>query len=140
LELVSEGSDSFNLGWLTNFKCRFSQDGTSGKSLLSTIARGRTVSTTERIEPADIDVSEFAGAYVSAELQKTFRFSRGRAGLVAEKFLGEADVRLVALDKDLFGFDRGFILFTRYPDGAVSGFKLMTYATDTYLGSKFVKI
>ena len=140
LELVAEGSDSFNLGWLTNFKCRFSQDGTSGKSLLSTIARGRTVSTTERIEPADIDVSEFAGAYVSAELQRTFRFSRSGAGLVAEKFLGKEDVRLAALDKDLFGLDRGFILFTRYPDGAVSGFKLMTYATDTYLGSKFVKI
>jgi len=140
LELVPEGSDTFNLGWLTILQCRFSRDKTSGNSVLSTIARGRTVSTAARIEPADIDVSEFAGAYVSVELQKTFRFSRVLSDLIAEKFLGEADVRLAALDKDLFGFDRGFILFTRYPDGSVSGFKLMTYATDTYFGSRFVKI
>jgi len=128
------------MGVLTIFKCRFSPSGTAEKTTLSTVVRGRTASTLGRIAPLDADVTEFAGAYVSTELQKSYRFRCGPDGLTAEKFLDRADARLTQLDKDLFGFDRGFILFTRYPDGAISGFKLMTYATDTFLGSKFVRL
>ena len=140
LELVPEGSDSFNLGWLTYFKGRFSPRGASGKPTLTTVIRGRIGSTLEKIEPADTDVSEFAGIYVSTELQKSYCFRCNAVRLTAEKFLGGGDVRLTPLDKDLFGYDGGLLLFSRYPDGAVSGFKLMTFATDTFFGSRFVRI
>jgi len=140
LELVPEDSDSFNLGWMPFSKCRISPAAASGKLTLSTVIRGRTASTLEKIEPLDEDVSGFVGVYMSTELQKSFRFHRSPDGLTAEKFLGGGDVRLTPLDKDLFGYDGGFILFSRYPDGSIYGFKLMTYATDTFMGSRFIKI
>lgn len=84
-------------------------------------------------------VGEYAGYYASVELQKTFRFSASGAGLTAEKFLGEADLPLIPLAPDLFGWERGFIGFTRDRDGSISGFKLTTKDTDLSFGSLFVK-
>jgi hypothetical protein len=60
--------------------------------------------------------------------------------LTAEKFLGDADLPLFTLQKDLFGWARGFIEFQRDKDGSIAGFKLATKETDAYFGSLFVRI
>ncbi|MDH4272985.1 MAG: hypothetical protein OEW18_13515, partial [Candidatus Aminicenantes bacterium] len=140
LELVPEGPGSFHLGWLPELKCRFSPDETDGRLVLTTSRGDRILSTAKRIEPDKSDASEYEGFYSSVELQRTFRFSRNESGLVAEKFLGDADVRMIPLEKDLFGCELGFLNFGRYPDGSISGFKLMTYDVDTYFGSMFIRI
>ena len=138
-QLVPEGPDFYNLGYLTLFKCRFSRDEKDGTLTLTTMRSGRPLAQAKKIEAHDADVSEYEGFYTSVELQKTFHFSVTPSGLTAEKFLGDAYSRMVPLEKDLFGFDRGFVEFTRYPDGTISGFKLVTKDVDTYFGSKFVK-
>jgi CubicO group peptidase (beta-lactamase class C family) len=140
LELVPEGSDSFHLGWLPEFKCRFSPDKKDGPLVLTTSRGNRILSAANRIEPDKTHVSEYEGHYSSVELQKTFKFSQNESGLVAEKFLGEADIPMIPLEKDIFGCELGFLSFHRYPDGSISGFKIMTYNVDTYFGSRFIKI
>jgi hypothetical protein len=49
-------------------------------------------------------------------------------------------MRMIPLEKDIFGCELGFLSFLRYPDGSISGFKLMTYNVDTYFGSRFIRI
>jgi len=70
-----------------------------------------------------VQSSEYAGSYTSVELQKTFRLSWGPKGLIAEKFLGDTDLRLTPLESDLFGLDRSLIKFMRGTPGAITGFK-----------------
>ena len=140
LELVPEGPGIFHLGFRPEFMCRFSPGETDGRLVLTTSRGERILSTAKRIEPDKIDASAYEGFYSSVELQKTFRFSRNESGLVAEKFLGDADVRMIPLEKDLFGCELGFLNFSRYPDGSISGFKLMTYNVDAYFGSRFTRI
>jgi CubicO group peptidase (beta-lactamase class C family) len=138
--LVPESPGVYNLGYLTAFKCRFSLDEKDGTLSLTTLRNGRALSVAKKIEAQDIDVSEYTGHYTSVELQRTFSFSLTPSGLTAEKFLGNKSVRMIPLEKDLFGFDQGFLEFTRYPDGTISGFKLVTKDVDTYFGSKFIKL
>ncbi len=86
-----------------------------------------------------MNLSEYEGFYTSVELQKTFHFSKTSSDISAENFLGKTSARMVYLEKDLFGFDHGFAEFTRYPDGTISGFKLVTKDVDSFFGSKFIK-
>jgi len=139
-QLIPESPDVYILGYISAFKCRFSIDEKDGVQSLTILRNGRSISSAKKIETQDIDVSEYAGYYTSVELQKTFCFSTTLSGLTVEKFLGNESVRMIPLEKDLFGFDQGFLEFTRYPDGTISGFKLVTKDVDTYFGSKFIKL
>ena len=140
LEMVPQGADWFALGYQRASRCRYTAAGKDGRPALAVFFRGHAVGTALKIDPPVVDVSAFAGSFVSLELQKTFRFSPGAAGLTAEKFLGDVDVPLIALEKDLFGCERGFVLFTRSGEGAISGFKLLTRDTDIFFGSMFIKL
>jgi len=60
--------------------------------------------------------------------------------LIAEQFLGHADLVVTPLEKDLFGFERGFVKFTRDANGSITGFRLMTRHVDAFLGSNFVRL
>lgn len=140
LEMVPQGEDSFNLGNLAFSKCRYAVAGKDGRSALTIFFRDRVSGTASRIDSPRYDTSEYGGSFTSVELQKTYRFSSGPAGLKAEKFLGNADIPLIILEKDLFGCERGFVLFNRSVDGAISGFTLLTKDTDSFFGSKFIKL
>ncbi len=140
LEMVPQGGDSFGLGYLSVLQCRYTVAGKDGRPALMSFFNGRATGTALKIDPLSVNTSEYGGCYTSVELQKTYRFSPGPAGLTAEKFLGQANLPMVFLEKDLFGFERGFVLFTRSVDGAISGFTLMTEDTDSFFGSKFIKL
>ncbi len=140
LEMVPQGADSFQLGRLSAFTCRYSSGGESGKPTLEAFVQDRSRGKAVKMEARDIDSSAYGGFFESVELQKTFRFIAGPKGLTAERFLGGEDVPLVFLEKDLFGWRRGFLRFTRSADGGISGFILMTKDTDTFFGSRFVKL
>jgi CubicO group peptidase (beta-lactamase class C family) len=139
-ELVARSEDTFQFGNRPGFECRTALDPKNGRRTLVTLRNGRALASAEALDPQNRDTSEYAGFFTSVELQKTFRLSPGPEGLVAEKFLGDGDLLFILLEKDLFGFGRGFVKFDRDSDGAVSGFRLMTKDVDTYFGSKFIKI
>jgi hypothetical protein len=138
--LIPESPDVYSLGYNSAFKCRFFIDDKDGAQSLTILRSGRSISSAKKIEKQDINLSEYVGHYTSVELQKTFSFSTTLSDLTVGKFLGNESVRMITLEKDLFGFDQGFLEFTRYPDGTISGFKLVTKDVDTYFGSKFIKI
>jgi len=140
IRLVPESPDIYSLGHLPVFKCRFSIDEKDRALSFSILRSGRALSSAKKIETQNINVSEYAGHYTSVELQKNFSFSPTLSGLTVEKFLGNESLRMIPLEKDLFGFDQGSLEFTRYPDGTISGFKLVTKDVDTYFGSKFTKL
>jgi hypothetical protein len=140
LQLVPESPDVFALGYLTNMKCQFTRDEKDGVLTLATLRNGHSVSVAKKIEAKKLNLSEYDGFYTSVELQETFRFSETSSGISAENFLGKTSVRMVCLEKDLFGFDFGFAEFMRYPDGTILGFKLVKKDLDLYMGSKFIKL
>jgi hypothetical protein len=139
-ELVPKSEDVLQFGNRAGLECRLVEDQKGGRPMLTTFRNGRSVAEARSIEPQNVESSEYAGSYTSIELQKTFRLSWGPKGLIAEKFLGDADLRLTPLENDLFGFDRGLIKFGRGAPGAITGFKLITKDVDAFFGSKFVKI
>ncbi len=139
-QLIPESPDVFKLGYLTNMKCHFFRDEKDGVLTFTTLRNGRPLSSAKKIEARDMNLSEYEGFYTSVELQKTFHFSEISSGISAENFLGKTSAPMVYLEKDLFGFDHGFAEFTRYPDGTISGFKLVTKDVDSFLGSKFIKL
>jgi len=139
-QLIPESPDVFKLGYLTAMKCHFFRDEKDGVLTFTTLRNGRPLSSAKKIEARDMNLSEYEGFYTSVELQKTFHFSEISSGISAENFLGKTSARMVYLEKDLFGFDYGFAEFTRYPDGTISGFKLVTKDVDSFLGSIFIKL
>lgn len=140
LEMVPKGSDTFQLGHLSAFSCRYSSGGETGRPVLENFAGDRSRGQAVRIDVQEFDSSAYGGDYASVELQRTFRITPGPKALTAEKFLGEEDLPLIFLEKDLFGWARGYIRFTRSADGGISGFILMTKHTDTFFGSRFIKL
>ncbi len=140
LRLFAERDGSFSAGWPARFTCRFAPGETEGGLVLTRSRGDRVLSTAKRIEAGKAAASEFAGSYSSVELQKTYRFVEKGTGLVAEKFLDDADLELIALDKDVFGSEKGLLLFSRYADGSISGFTFVAPGLDALIGSKFVKI
>lgn len=82
-----------------------------------------TFTRTERYHPTAAELAEYAGTYQSAELGTAWTvrleggklFAKGRA-------VGESE--LTAAMKDGFQMPRGFLVFTRGPNGRVNGFNL----------------
>jgi hypothetical protein len=140
MELIPIGEDSFYLSYNTSFRCTFPLDEKGSVSRLSASRNGRVFNQAERYSPGRVDLSEFGGNFTSLELQKTFHFDANRNDLRAESFLGEPGVALVPLEKDVFGFDRGFVRFTRAREGLIDGFEVFTKDTDKTFGSRFIKI
>ncbi len=56
-----------------------------------------------------------------------------------EKFV-QSSMNLVYLEKNIFGFDEGFIEFVRDNDEAISGFNVFTINCYRGMGSKFIGI
>ncbi len=140
LELIPEGPGAFRAAGPSGMRLVFSREGKDGRPSLATSFRGRDTGTLPRVVPPAVDFRSFAGDYSSVELQRTFRFAAGPAGLTARDFLGTGDVALTPLDEDLFGFEKGFVRFTRARDGAITGFTAWTKDTDFMSGSTFVRL
>jgi hypothetical protein len=91
------------------------------------------------VPSAGLDLSVYEGLYYSVELQNTLRLTAGDKGLVADEFLGEKDVSLTQVEKDVFGYAGGFLIFHRYEDGGIRDFKLENENVDRLLGSFFIR-
>jgi CubicO group peptidase (beta-lactamase class C family) len=139
MELIPVSAESFYLSHNTSFRCTFARDEKGAVTGLSASRNGRVFNQAERCGPGSGDLSDLAGFYTSVELQKTFHLETAGQALKAEDFLGEAGAALVPLEKDVFGFDRGFIRFERDREGLIDGFEVFTKNTDGYFGSRFIK-
>jgi hypothetical protein len=139
-ELTPLGDGAFQLTHNPSFRCDFAAEPASGIIRLSASRNGRAFNTAERCIPDQFELSAYSGVYTSLELQKSFRFEAADAVLKVRDFLGEREVLLFPLEKDLFGFPRGFIRFHRDAKGTLDGFDVFTKDTDKMFGSKFIKI
>ncbi len=139
-ELVPKSRGIVQFGNRVGLECRVAEDPKDGRRILTTLRNGRTIAEAKAVKPQEVQSSEYAGSFASVELQRTFRLSRGPKGLVAENFLGDADLPLTPLESDLFGLDCGLIKFIRGAHGGITGFKLMTKDVDSFFGAKFVKV
>jgi len=140
MELTPITADTYYWSHNTSFRCVFSSDEKGGISALSVFRRDRVLNQAERLRLGGLENLDYAGYYTSLEMQRTSRFRIVEKDLLAEGFLGETRVRLEPLEKDVFGFDRGFIRFIRDKDNAITGFEVFTKDTDGYFGSRFIKI
>jgi CubicO group peptidase (beta-lactamase class C family) len=139
-ELVPKGRGTVQFGNRVGLECRVTEDPEDRRRILTTLRNGRTVAEAKAVKPQNVQSSQYTGSFTSVELQRTFRFSCKPKGLVAEKFLGDADLPLTPLESDLFGLDCGLIKFERGAHGGITGFKLMTKDVDSFFGAKFVKV
>ncbi len=139
-ELVPKGRGIVQFGHRVGLECHLTEDPKDGRRILTTLRKGRTIAEAKAVEPQNAPSSEYAGSFTSVELQRTFRLSSGPKGLVAERFLSDADLPLAPLESDLFGLDWGLIKFERGAHGGITGFKLMTKDVDSFFGARFVKI
>lgn len=141
LALTPLGEGAFQLGHVPAFACTFTGDGPGGAARLTASRHDRAFNEADRlVEPVAVDAATYAGWYTSLDLQRTFHLAAVPEGLVAADFLGESAVRFVPLDKDLFGYSRGFLRFLRDRDGALDGFEVFSKDTDGYFGSRFIRI
>jgi CubicO group peptidase (beta-lactamase class C family) len=140
MELTPISADLFYLSHNTSFRCTFARDEKGAVSRLSASRNGRVFNQAERCDRGLVDLSEFTGYYTSLELQETFHLDISQNDLRADNFLGEPSVTLMPLEKDVFGFDHGFIRFKRDRDGLIDGFEVFTKDTDKFFGSRFIKI
>ena len=88
---------------------------------------------------ADLNLSEYSGYYYSLELQRAYRFSMKDNHLITSDFPGTEKAVFVPLEKDMFGFNQGYLVFHRYEDGEIRDFKLQTPQVDDAMGSLFIK-
>jgi CubicO group peptidase (beta-lactamase class C family) len=139
-ELVPKGRGIVQFGNRVGLECRVTEDPKDGRRILTTLRNGRTIAEAKAVEPQNVQPSEYSGSFTSVELQRTFHLSCQPKGLIAEKFLGDADLPLTPLESDLFGLDCGLIKFERGARGGITGFKLMTKDVDSFFGAKFVKV
>jgi len=93
-ELVPKSPGIAQFGNRVGLDCRVAEDPKDGRRVLTTFRNGRTVAGARAMEPQNAQSSEYTGSYTSVELQETFRLSWGPKGLIAEKFLGDIDLRL----------------------------------------------
>jgi hypothetical protein len=140
MELTPITADTYYWSYNTSFRCVFSSDEKGGISTLSVSRGDRVLNQAERLRMGGLEDFDYAGYYTSVEMQRTSCFRIVENDLLAEDFLGETSVRLVPLEKDVFGFDRGFIRFMRDNDNAITGFETFTKDTDAYFGSRFIRI
>ena len=140
MELTPITAYTYYWGHNTSFRCVFSSDEKGGISALSVSRRDRVLNQAERLRPGGLEDFDYAGYYTSVEMQRTSCFRIVENDLLAEDFLGETRTKLVPLEKDVFGFDRGFIRFLRDNDNAITGLEAYTKDTDAYFGSRFIKI
>jgi CubicO group peptidase (beta-lactamase class C family) len=139
-ELIARGEGTFDVDGRPGLQWRFADesDGTARK--LEVLRGGIVRDTGRRITPpADLDLSQYEGAYFSVELQKTYRFAAAVDHLTTPDFLGVRGEVFVPLRKDLFGFAGGFLVFHRDATGELRDFRLATEGVAEALGSKFVR-
>jgi CubicO group peptidase (beta-lactamase class C family) len=139
-ELTPLDGGHFQLSHNPSFRCDLAAEPGAGIIRLSASRNGRTFNTAERCIPDTFEVSAYAGVFTSLELQKSFRVEVADTVLKVRDFLGERKILLVPLEKDLFGFPRGFIRFHRDAQGSLDGFDVFTKDTDRMFGSRFIKI
>jgi CubicO group peptidase (beta-lactamase class C family) len=140
MELIPFVEDTFYLSHDNRFRCVFSPDKNDGTLTMSSMRNGRTFAKAKRYESKETIDKEYEGSFTSLELQKTTTFIVGSNALMADNLLGKSNVKLTFLEKDLFGFEHGFIEFKRDKDGIISEFAVFTKDTDRGFGSKWIKI
>lgn len=140
MELIPFVKDTFYLSHDNRFRCVFSTDKNDGTLIMSSMRNGRAYATAKRVDSRDPVNIEYAGSYTSLELQRTTRFMVNSNILIADKLLGGTNVKLIYLEKDLFGFEYGFIEFKRDKNGDLNEFAVFTKDTDRGFGSKWIKI
>jgi hypothetical protein len=139
-ELTPLDGGRFQLSHNPSFRCDFAAEPGAGIIRLSASRNGLTFNTAERCIPDKFELSAYAGVFTSLELQRSFQFEAADEVLKVRDFLGESEVLLRPLEKDLFGFPRGFMRFHRDAKGALDGFDVFTKDTEKWFGSKFIRI
>jgi len=140
MELIPFVKDTFYLSHDNRFRCVFAPDKNDGTLIMSSMRKGRTFAKAKRYELKETIDKEYEGSFTSLELQKTTRFLIGSNALIADSLLGKSNVKLTYLEKDLFGFEFGFIEFERDKDGLITDFVVHTKDTDRGFGSRWIKI
>jgi len=139
-ELIHRGQGVFDVKDIRGFQYRFiKKSGEVGFKIA--LYRGeRLQDDGEKMESSvEVKLAEYEGRYFSVELQKTYWFSTQNGCLFTEEFLGDTDVSFLPLKKDVFGYDKGFLIFHRYEDGGIRDFKLENENVDRLLGSMFIR-
>jgi CubicO group peptidase (beta-lactamase class C family) len=86
-----------------------------------------------------LKLNEYTGRYCSSEIQNTITISNNKNRLFITEFLGQNDVQLTPLSRDLFGYPGGCILFQRSEKNRITGFILKKPDIDGFFGAKFIK-
>lgn len=139
-ELVHRGHGVFDVKGIRRLQYRFTEapEGMGYNILLYSTDKQQDEAKQIKF-PVGFDLSQYEGRYFSVELQKTYRFSKKDGRLFTDKFLGEKNVSLIPLKKDVFGYDKGFLIFHRYNNGEIRDFKLENENVDRLLGSMFIR-
>jgi CubicO group peptidase (beta-lactamase class C family) len=139
-ELIHREKGVFDVNGTQGLQYRFKNAHEGGGSEIELYRGGKLQDEGKKMEPpAKIDLTEYEGRYFSVELQKTYLFQISDGRLLANEFLGEKNVCFLSLKKDIFGYDKGFLIFHRYDDGAIRDFKLENETLDRLLGSLFIR-
>ena len=139
-ELQHRGQGVFDVDGIRGLQYRFTEGPSGTGYKLALFSKDKLQDEAKKIKPpVEFDLSEYEGRYFSVELQKTYRFSTMAGRLLTGKFLGDLDVSFVPLKKDIFGYDKGFLIFHRYDDGEIRDFKLENEKVDRLLGSMFIR-
>lgn len=140
MELIPFSQDTFYLSHDNRFRSVFSTVTIDGKLLMTCLRNGRAFAKAKKQESKEVVSSEYEGYFTSLEQQKTVKITLNSDGLKMDNLLGKSNIDIVYLDKDLFGFDRGYIEIRRDKNNEISEFIVFTKDTDRGFGSKFIKI
>jgi hypothetical protein len=139
-ELIPCDEDLFDVVSEQGLQYRFIKGPGGNGHKIEILQNGVLRTVAERLEcPSDFDLAGYQGEYYSLELQRTYHFFAQDGCLATFDFLGLENAVFVPLEKDLFGFERGFLFFHRYAGGEMRDFRLETDYVDSNLGSTFIR-
>ena len=140
MELTPIATDSFYMSHNTTFRCALSNIVNDRFAYLKVYRKNRCFKSGTKIKCLKNESNKHIGYFTSVELQETVFLEEKNEMIVCENFLKKGKIVLTKLEKDLFGFDNGFIKFSRDQQNAIEGFEIFTKNTDKTFGSKFIKI
>jgi CubicO group peptidase (beta-lactamase class C family) len=139
-DLIPRGVDTFDVDGRPGLQWRFAGESDGIAQRLEVLRGGAVRDTGRRMTPpADLDLSQYEGAYFSVELQRTYHFAAAVDHLTTPAFLGVRDEVFVPLRRNLFAFAGGFLVFHRDADGEIRDFRLQMEGVAEALGSRFVR-
>lgn len=140
MQMTPVSEDTFYISHNKSFKCVFRYDILNSGMSIITSRMGNTMNVAYSSPSLIFNYSDYTGYFTSLELQKTYYLNVENNELEFDEIFGKINSKLIYLEKDLFGFELGFVRFTRNDSQGIDGFLMFTKSTDKYFGSKFIKI